>query len=91
MAEVKQGRWSLVHLQGMMMSIVYVSVNRRILANNHKTGRKDPPYEVRTSKTDTTPKRQTTLVISNAKNVVFQYQPGAPLVSGAVCWVEVTT
>jgi hypothetical protein len=66
---------------------LYVSVRRQVVVNNKKLGRNDPPYEVRQSKSD--PKPQTVHDASYTGTVRLVYDPGNPLISGAICWMEI--
>jgi hypothetical protein len=65
----------------------YVSVRRKIVMDNKKMGRNDPPYEIRTSKDDPSP--QTVLNASFSGDIRLVYDPDNPLISGAVCWMEI--
>ena len=66
---------------------LYISVRRQILAHNKKNKTNDPPYEVRTSKTQLDPQRVTDITYTGIVRLV--YDPANPLISGAVCWIEI--
>jgi hypothetical protein len=67
---------------------LYISVNKHVIKKNIREGRNDPPYEVRKSKNDRNPMRVHEMSFNGTLRLV--YNPVEPLVSRAVCWIEVT-
>jgi len=61
-------------------------VNQRVIANNRKTGRNDPPLIVRTYK-GSTPASQ--VEILGPSRIV--HSPHKPLSCGARVWIETTS
>jgi hypothetical protein len=66
---------------------LYISIRQIVLINNRKNKTNDPPYEVRTSKTQLDPQRVSDVTYAGTMRLV--YDPANPLVSGAVAWVEI--
>jgi hypothetical protein len=66
---------------------LYISVRRKIVVNNNKLNQNDPPWEVRTERDATNPKRVYDATYTGTIRIV--YDAANPLASGAVCWLEV--
>lgn len=70
----------------------YISVSKRTIKRNLKEGANDPPYEIRISKDDRNPVRVHEVSyksLIDGGSIRFVYDPVHPLISRAVCWVEV--
>ena len=66
-------------------TIKRLHVDRRIIANNKRHGRTDPPITVQTSKG---PHKAMRVAVYGKSE--FVYRPEKPLSCGAVLWVETT-
>lgn len=65
----------------------YVSVSKNVIQRNFENRTNNPPYEIRRSKQDQQPVLVNEAVFVGTIRLV--YDCDNPLVSGAVCWLEV--
>lgn len=66
---------------------LYISVRRAIIIGNQQNNRNDPPFEIRTHKQDTQPRRSHGEELTGKIRMVYNRRE--PLACGAVCWMEV--
>lgn len=66
---------------------LYVAVSKRVIEQNLRTGRNDPPYEIYKHKRDRDPLPAHEAVFRGVLRLVYNVKE--PLCSGAVCWLEI--